>query len=368
MNKLGKYARGVCLGVFAATLLLSSAYAAGSGLINVKPQKISATTGEQVLVDIDIENNPGFCAAQIEICYDADVITLSSVSEDSIATQAGAWLSVKDDDNGQISVAIAGLNPVSKDGTIVQLSFLARSSGTATISVNVEKIADIDEKDLPVTAGTSASITVSGTTVRGGAARDSFSSVVLPGTETETTTATVTFSDVPEGHWAYKSIQTVVSKGLFLGVENNKFEPSSTMTRGMIATVLCRYAKGQAQGEADFSDVSSTAWYADGVAWAYENGIVVGVSKNSFAPNSNITREQLAVMLYRYSGSPKVSTSGISKYADGNSVSSWAKDALAWANTNGLMIGSTENKINPKGNATRAEAATIFSRYMKMEG
>jgi len=170
-----------------------------------------------------------------------------------------------------------------------------------------------------------------------------------------------------EGHWATDSIQFVTGRELFNGVNETRFAPNSPMTRAMLVTVLHRLEDLPAGGTSAFSDTAAGLWYSDAVAWASEKGIVNGNPDGTFRPNGQITREQLATMLYRYATSVGMETSGassLSQFADGNQVSSYAMDAISWAVEKGVINGKSHDKLDPKGNATRAEVATMLMRLV----
>ena len=141
------------------------------------------------------------------------------------------------------------------------------------------------------------------------------------------------------------------------------------MTRAMLVTVLWRYEGSPKEGTNTFTDVSAKdgSWYIDAVAWAAENGIVGGVGDNRFDPNGNITREQMATILYRYSERKGIDTSkqgSFSGFPDAGKVSSYAKTALQWTVAEGI-IGGSDGKLLPQGNATRAQVATILMRFIE---
>ena len=140
----------------------------------------------------------------------------------------------------------------------------------------------------------------------------------------------------------------------------------------MIVTILYRLENEPAvSGDLPFTDVERGAWYADAVAWAAANDIVNGTSATTFAPNSPITREQMATMLYRfaaYKGYDVSQKADLSGYTDAASISGYAKDALAWANAQKLITGVTDTTLNPQGSATRAQVATILMRFCESIG
>lgn len=163
-------------------------------------------------------------------------------------------------------------------------------------------------------------------------------------------------------HWAAKSIAFVSERGLFSGTSADKFSPNTAMTRGMLVTVLYRL-EGTPQGATQsFPDVKADKYYANAVAWAAEKKIVTGTG-TGFLPENNISREQLAAILFRYAA-PGQTSGNLDKFPDKGTVSSWAVEAMNWAVGNGLLAGDNNGKLNPAGNATRAEVATILDRFI----
>ena len=174
------------------------------------------------------------------------------------------------------------------------------------------------------------------------------------------------FTDVKSNDWYYQSVQYAYDNGLFSGVSHDSFAPGDSMDRSMLVTVLHSLDGKPAAGKGGFTDVADGAWYANAVAWAAEHGIVSGVSDSAFAPNGAITREQLAVMLYRYAqykGYDVSKTADLSGYADQGSISDWAAQAVQWACGSGLMTGRSANSLAPAGTLTRAEAATMLKAF-----
>ena len=182
---------------------------------------------------------------------------------------------------------------------------------------------------------------------------------------------TIEFSDVSPTAWYAGAVGYAVSNKLMNGMGGGKFEPNGSMTRAMLVTVLWRYAGSPAEGTNGFSDVPNGDWYTQAVAWASKNGVVNGVGNGRFAPNGKITREQMAVILFRYANQQSIDTGkrgDFDKFADANRVSSYAVDALQWAVAEGIVGGSSEGGkllLNPQGNATRAEVATILMRFLE---
>lgn len=178
------------------------------------------------------------------------------------------------------------------------------------------------------------------------------------------------FKDIAEEHWAKESIRYIVDKGIFKGVSEDSFAPNENMTRSMFAMVLYRLA-GEAivERKHGFKDVKSGSWYEDAVTWVAQHGIVKGVDIDTFAPDTPITREQIAVMLCQYVKAMDIQlpqSEGQVNFNDQEDVSVWAKEAMQVMKKAGIIKGDDKNNCNPKGKATRAEVATMLHRFMEM--
>lgn len=175
------------------------------------------------------------------------------------------------------------------------------------------------------------------------------------------------FADVSKNEWFYDSVLYAYTNSIMNGVGNGRFNPDGSTNRAMIVTILYRLAGSEKSSSANpFEDVASNQWYTDAVIWAAENGIVSGYGDGRFGPVDNITREQLATILYNYArfkGWNVSKSADLSAFIDGTQISTWAQSAVAWANAEGLINGRTADTIAPAGNATRAETATILMRF-----
>ena len=175
------------------------------------------------------------------------------------------------------------------------------------------------------------------------------------------------FTDVSANDWFADAVNFAVRRGLFKGVSETEFAPNAEMTRAMLVTVLHRLdGTPDVSAATAFADVPVDSWYTEAVAWARSIGVVEGYSETTFGPNDSITREQMATILYRYArykGYDVSKRADLSAYADAASVSSWALEAMSWANATGLIRGRTETTLNPAATATRAEVATILMRF-----
>ena len=167
----------------------------------------------------------------------------------------------------------------------------------------------------------------------------------------------MSFADT-KGHWASDAVNFVSARRLFYGTGANAFSPNARMTRGMLVTVLARYA--------DVDTAGGATWYEKGTAWAVANGLSDGTNLDS-----NITREQLIAIMYRYAAfEGKLDDTGVDlhDYTDANRISSWAADAMSWAVGVGLIKGVTPTTLEPQGSATRAQVAAIIMRYAELFG
>lgn len=176
------------------------------------------------------------------------------------------------------------------------------------------------------------------------------------------------FTDVSTSDWFYDDVAFVYENGLFSGTDSRSFSPNASMTRAMLVTVLYRLeGEPTVTGRSSFTDVRSGAYYEKAVIWAAANGIVTGTGSTSFSPDAKVTREQLAAILYRYAQYRKLDTDASAKlnsFTDADSVSAYASEALGWAVSEGLINGAS-GKLMPKGDATRAQVAAILHRFVK---
>lgn len=184
--------------------------------------------------------------------------------------------------------------------------------------------------------------------------------------EVEFTNGKLPFTDVHETDWFYDDVLFVYDAGLFAGTSDTTFSPNAAMTRAMLVTVLYRL-EGQpaVNGRSGFSDVQYNGYYEDAVTWAADNGIVNGTSTSTFSPNVNVTREQMAAILYRYAQYKKYNTaasSSLNSFSDHTSVSGYAVASLQWSVAEKLVNGSN-GKLMPTGNASRAQVAAILHRF-----
>ena len=191
---------------------------------------------------------------------------------------------------------------------------------------------------------------------------------VIPATAAE---GKMPFSDVKSGKWFYGAVEYVWKNDLMNGLTKDTFGPNEPMNRAMLVTVLWRAEQPPAtQDTTPFTDLKAK-WYKDAVTWAYNNNVVNGTTATTFSPLLPITREQIATIFFRYAeftGCDTSASADITKFPDGAKVAKYAKAAMSWAVAEGLITGTKvgdKNYLDPKGNATRAQVATILERYLE---
>lgn len=178
---------------------------------------------------------------------------------------------------------------------------------------------------------------------------------------------TAGFTDVSLGNWYYNAVNYVVGKNLFKGTSDTAFSPDQSMTRAMLVTVLYRLeGNPPVTGTNTFADVEANQWYTDAVKWANGNGIITGYDATTFGSTDSVTREQLAAILYRYAQYKKADltvTNDLSAFTDASATSDWALVSSKWAVGNGIITGTTTTNLSPKGDASRAQVATMIMRF-----
>lgn len=177
------------------------------------------------------------------------------------------------------------------------------------------------------------------------------------------------FTDVQEDAWYYNYVRYVYARGIMVGTGNNTFGVNVPLTRAMLVTVLYKLEDSpEVISSTPFTDVPNGSWYGNSVRWAYEQGITSGISKTAFGPNNKITREQLVTLIYNYAtlkGRDVSIQNNLDEFTDQKSISSWARTSMSWATGSGIINGVGNNRLDPKGNATRAQVATILFKYLE---
>lgn len=244
----------------------------------------------------------------------------------------------------------------------------AEKGATITITLSPDKGYKLDKLTVTDGSGKSVSTVKKSDTVYTFTMPASAVTVGVSYAKADETPSKTTFNDVSANDWFASAVDYVTGKGMMNGTAANTFSPKANTTRGMVVTVLYRLENQPSTSAASFTDVASGAYYANAVAWANANGIVSGYGSGKFGPNDKVTREQLAAILYRYAQYKKYDVSvgedtNILSYNDAQSISSYAIPAIQWACGAGVVTGKSGSKLDPKGNATRAEVAVMLMRF-----
>lgn len=244
----------------------------------------------------------------------------------------------------------------------------AEKGATITLTLSPDKGYKLDKLTVTDGSGKSVSTVKKSDTVYTFTMPASAVTVGVSYVKATETPSKTKFNDVSANDWFASAVDYVTGKGMMNGTADNTFSPKANTTRGMVVTVLYRLENQPSTSAASFTDVASGAYYANAVAWANANGIVSGYGSGKFGPNDKVTREQLAAILYRYAQYKKYDVSvgedtNILSYNDAQSISSYAIPAIQWACGAGVVTGKSGSKLDPKGNATRAEVAAMLMRF-----
>jgi uncharacterized repeat protein (TIGR02543 family) len=294
--------------------------------------------------------------------------TAAGVTGETVKDQAGTVTSVSATIPAAVATAAAEKNETVSLPITVQAA--ATTASAPAIAVNVARAAKPVKVEIPVenvSAGVVAVIVNEDGTeeiVKTSVITDNGVELALSGSATvKIVDNTKTFDDVASTYWGNEAITFATSRTIFNGTSASTFTPEGTMTRGMLAQVLHNMETDPETVSLDaFQDVDDDDWYAEAVAWAADAGIVTGYGNGTFGPTDDVTRQQVAVMLWRYAGQPTASADSINAFGDAASVGSYAQQAMAWAIENGIINGINGN-LKPESNATRTQVATMMMRY-----
>lgn len=354
--------------VLATGLLFTTAAAAGPQLVTSQTE---ATSQEVSMTGI----SPDCQSMQVTLLFSKDSATYT-YEPDAGLNRNGIYTTSKQN-GSQVTLYLTAKNGVlASDGTLA-LGALTAADGTAFTITGFSGLLMTDSASGGISAPDSGGVAGGNTGgIPGGGGSSSGGST--GGNSGSTGSGTeggsdgsepqpLPFSDVAEGIWYADAVSYVYQHGLMTGTSENRFSPDVTTSRAMIVTMLYRLEGSPAvSGAAAFPDVAPGQWYADAVAWASANGIVTGYDNGNFGPEDTITREQLAVIFYRYAaykGYDKTPAASLDGYTDAAKVSPYATQAMGWAISTGLITGTSDTTLSPGGFATRAQAAVILTRF-----
>ena len=386
---MARYKRIWCLFLVFALLLGLTATAMAAPTPTVSISSAEAKPGDTVTLTVSIENNPGIAAAILYIYYDTDVFELEEIYAMGEFAKRGGLL--------ENTIAVAAANgrydgPYGKDGALgywynksgcntsgdgVMMAIVLRVNANASngayeigLGYSTKDVCNEDgDKVALMTQG--GTITISGGTSQGGQTGNTGSTGQIGGT---TQPEKPTFYDV-SGNWAEDYIYEVASQGLIVGYQG-LYRPNDSMTRAEFVNILWRACGSPApKTQPTFKDLDpNQKWYWDGIAWAAENKVMVGLSTEKFDPSGSVTREQLVSVLHRLAGSPvgmEAMFTGVydASFADSGKISSWAKNSVYWSVYNEILCGESavelKNTLAPTSAATRAQIAVMLVRYLE---
>ncbi len=335
-----------------AVMLTVCVFAADDSLHVVVENEIGIRNNT-VEVDVVLRNNPGISYIKLDVKYDSEQFEIKEIKNGEILS------------NRTDGIYFIWTNDVDSkaDGVLATLCFDVRGDADCknhSIEVDVMGCHNASKGDID-TETSSGELTVY--------AED------------------IDFVDVKEGDWFFSYVKAAVRRGLVLGVSANEFAPYNDVTRAMFVTLLYNIEfSPDVTGTSEFEDVDSGSWYHNAIVWAASNNLVMGVSDTEFAPDENITREQMATLVYRYvqfkngiiededTDSDDVNEENVSEkkskleelgYYDAGEISEYAADAFDWVVENGIIKGISEHMVSPKTYAQRAQAATLFVKLME---
>ena len=334
------------------SLLLAVALVLGLGLTSVAAIESSLLTlqvtsqhvirGDEVCVAVNTEAEGVVADGKLTFAYDSKSLKFVG-AEAGEAWPAGTELSLKVNSGKKDAVvaAFAGAK-AAKAGTVLTLKFEALQECRTQVVLQGGYISGAKDAKLQSTATLL---------------------VECPASR---------FTDVDRNEYYHEGIDFVVSRGYMIGMGGAKFQPDTEMSRAMLVTVLYRIAgEPSVKGTAPFRDVEKNSWYTNAVIWAYQNNVTNGVSATEFAPEENVTREQMVTMIWRLAGEP-ASNADLSSFKDADSIPAWAQNAFAWAVEQGIVSGTRHwNRIGlylaPHDDIKRCESVKILVVYAKLK-
>ena len=335
--------------------------AAGPGRLVVSDTK--GIAGETITVDVMLENNPGIISAAMQVVYDTEKLELIGVDDKKIMPDSMFSQDYSSYPYYASWVDAVGSGNTYDNGVLMTMAFRVLEDcvpGETEISLQVNP-GDLFDWDME----TKQFVTVSGTVTIQPAAKAEVENGKME-SDPVADDMYSRFADLQSSGWYRPYVEFMLNNGYMNGVSATRFDPDGSVTRAQLVTILYRIAGSPSVNGLtnQFADVSHGTWYTDAVIWAAAKGIVTGTTKDTFAPNSNITREQLATILYRYNGSKKDPANHLKPFEDSGSVSAYAADAMNWAVGAGIINGSG-TQLMPLASATRVQTSAMLTRYVE---
>lgn len=345
LRKLSLFFLTLCLTV---TALISGAAAAQGLRLVVSSREAAATQ------TVGFTGLPADCQSlQATFALSNQEASYGFVADQDLAGRTGLYVTAKHS-GASVTVYVTAKSGVLSDDGSLTLGTISSADGLSTFTVEQAtglKLIASDNTETTYPSVDTGDSTGGGSGGSGGDKED----------------AGLPFTDVASGSWYYDSVAYVYEQGLMGGTGEGRFSPDLTTSRAMIVTILYRLEGSPvANGSAGFTDVAYGTWYTAAVNWAAANEIVTGYGSGKFGPMDPITREQMAAILFRYAdfkGMDTTARADLSGYTDAGDISAYAVEAMSWANAEGFITGTTATTLKPQGSATRAQVATILTRY-----
>ncbi len=365
MNRLSYFKKTIVFICILFAITISQVFAKGTvALLKVLP----TVTNNEVSVSVEY-TNANMCGGSFNFIYDATALRLVSIEEGETIKETSHFINPEFAE-GAIRINWVSTTEMPADGIFLNIKFEMLNETFKKSDIGIEKLKIADGDGNKQDAEYTVVYDVSKEPEPTPSARPSSGNFVAKQeNEIKSSVTPILFTDISENDWFYESVKYVVENKLMNGISEDEFAPNNTLTRAMLVTVLYRNAGEPAVNKSiPFADVDMGSWYANAVVWAKQNGIVNGVNEANFAPDNNITREQIAAIMFRfaqYKGMDAVTLEENLQFTDSKKISEYAVSAMNWAVGKGLMKGKSTTTINPKDNATRAEIAAILQRFIE---
>ena len=327
---------------------------------------------KEISVNIQITEGSKTCGGKIVLLYDDMLITPESYQVESLVSNSTCMVNLNYEEN-VIRISWAGIEELVDAGVLCNIRFSVANNEdmTSEIQVRQAKIADMNGEPISVkTENCTIKYTKKENESTSRPTGGSGGLRPLKNNDTEQNdevfVESLPFTDVKKTDWYYEAVKFAFEKGITSGVSETEYDPQNKVTRGQFITMLCRaYGIKEMTGD-NFADCGDT-WYTGYLAAAKQLGISNGVGDNKFAPEKEISREEMVTLIYNYLKSVGKVDEEISEttFTDNDSISSWAKNGVAFASSKGYVNGKGNNFFDPNGDATRAELAQIFFNMFK---
>lgn len=370
--RMRKRIGSLVLAALMLTLLTPAALAVGT-VLKVNVPATLPKAGEEFTVTVDITGNPGFNSVGFAVAFEHDKLECTEARAGALLSNA-LFASNPNAQNG-VKLGAASATQIVGDGTVAVLSFKAKEDlSSYPLSLMQAKVSDEDgnilyqSEDLERPAQSDPPKTPTSAASASSAAPAQPTQTTQPTQpEQPTPTPKATFPDTAE-HWGAEWIETAAERGLFKGYPDGSFRPDAEISRADYLLVLWRMSgEPESKSFVSFPDVSSDAYYAEAVAWAYEQGFVNGKG-SGFAPLDSLTRQEAMKILFAVSGGKsgmEAMLGGLydQGFTDSDQIAPWAKPAMYWAVYNKIINGTSDTTLSPEGTATRAQLAKILVEY-----